>query len=274
MPNHLIKAHEIHSEMLKKGWAQQTPNTETVNHSTDQAEKFEFGGKSKHWLSQHVTQTYDWDKHPFTYKWNSLGLRGPEPDYNANQKILTIGNSLTLGQGVPVENSCIHLLAEELQADYINLSEFFVLTDCIDQLLELAPKYNPDVVLIWTGRFITGLDMITNYGLKKIPDFKDPDARSRVNSAMFNTSANVVRMFEALVKETCPNAKAYWVTPEADANSRPRDSWLNEEVWSKSDFDVIKINLFDSVVDLGRDNQHPGIESHKRLRDLICKHIK
>lgn len=269
----LLKAHELHAQMHEKGWAQQKPNTETDTHSTDNLDNFELGGVSKHFLSKGVTQTTDWLKTPFTYKWNSLGLRGPEPNPSADRKMLVIGNSLTLAQGVPEECGMVRLLSDILGYDYVNLSEFFVLTDCIEQLTKITKTYKPSIVLIFTGRFISGMDMMTSYSLKQLDKFKEETLRKNAVNVMGHTSGQIINMFETVVKYNCPDAKYYWVMPSKE-NVRPRDPYYAPGVWSQSNFQKIEMNLKELVVDLGRDNQHPGIESHKLIANHICNFIK
>ena len=269
----LIKAHELHAQMHQKGWAQQKPNTETNTHSTDNLDNFELGGESKHFLSKGIIQTTDWLQQPFTYKWNSLGLRGPEPNLNASKKMLVIGNSLTLAQGVPENQGLVSLIANQLGYDYVNLSEFFVLTDCIEHLQEITKTYKPDLVLIFTGRFITGMDMMVSYSLKQLDKFKEDAIRKNAVDVMGNTSSTIIEMFETVVKHCCPDAKCHWVVPSKE-NTRPRDPYFAPGVWNKSTFNKIEYNLKELVFDLGRDNHHPGTQSHIRIKDYLCNFIK
>lgn len=269
----LLKAHELHAQMHEKGWAQQKPNTETDTHSTDDLDNFELGGVSKHFLTKGVMQTTDWLQSPFTYKWNSLGLRGPEPNPNANKKMLVIGNSLTLAQGIPEDKGFVSLLANELGYDYVNLSEFFVLTDCVEHLQRVTQTYKPDLVLIFTGRFITGMDMMISYSLKQLDKFKEDTIRKNAIGVMGNTSGAIIEMFETVIEHHCPGAKYHWVMPSKE-NIRPRDPYFAPGVWDRSKFNKIEFNPKELVVDLGRDNHHPGTESHVRIKDHICNFIK
>jgi len=267
----LLRAQELHNAIHNKGWAQEQPNTETKGHAQDQPENAEMNVNGKHRHTRHIIQDYDWSKHPYTYKWNSLGLRGPEPDFNANKKLMIVGNSMSLGQGVPLENSYAYMLSQELRMDYINLSEYFVLTDSLNRLQELK-NYEPDIMLIVTGRFFTGLDMMVNYSMLRLNDFNDNTIKDNAESVIKNTNGTLLRMFELSVQHLYPKTKIVWITNRIDAD-RPRDPFSGNMVWKDIQNTIIEIKPRKDYVDLGRDNLHPGIHSHCIFKDKILAQI-
>ena len=95
-------------------------------------ENFELGCSGRDIFTNLPTQDYDWRGNNFTYDWNSFGWRGPEPDFYAKKKMLFAGGSMTLGTGVPVENSCVYLTAKQMGYDYMNMSDY----DCLTELVE------------------------------------------------------------------------------------------------------------------------------------------
>jgi len=86
------------------------------------------------------------------YKYNSLGLRGPEPDFNASKKILFLGGSFSLGTGVNLEDSFPQIVSEELKVDYINLSPANNLMDLYKPACNLIEDYKPDLIIVTDTR--------------------------------------------------------------------------------------------------------------------------
>ena len=90
-----------------------TPNTVDKFYEKDKGGVFINNVEGTDIFTNHVTQTIDWNSVNFDYSWNSLGLRGPEPDYSKSNRILFAGGSLCLGTGIPVE--LLHRLRQVTQ---------------------------------------------------------------------------------------------------------------------------------------------------------------
>lgn len=235
------------------------PLTSTKFYGKDQPGAFILQGKGQDIFTSHLTQTYDWDKHNFEYTWNSLGLRGPEPDYDASTKILLAGGSNSFGTGVPVEYSFPWLLAEKMQANYINISDVDCLSDLINPL-EKFVDYNPDYVIINDTRFIQlyGWMMIDLYKIKDIEN-------TQVYKEIFKSCDQMfLKTFECYVKVLFPNSQIYFVYSK-------RRAWKDDV----TQFKQITPILLDSelYVDIGRDNTHPGIESNINFAEKIYNSI-
>ena len=263
----LLRAQELHNAIHNKGWAREQPNTETLGHAQDQPENAEMNVNGKHRHTRHLIQNYDWSNIPFTYKWNSLGLRGPEPNFNASRKLMVVGNSMSLGQGVPLESSYAYMLSQDLNMDYVNLSEYFVLSDSMDRLEELK-EYKPNIMLIATGRFFTGLDMMVNYSMLQLDNFNDEAIKNNAESVIKSTNGTLLRMFELAIQQLYPHTKIFWITNHIDTN-RPRDPFSGNDVWKNIQNPIIEIKPRKDYIDLGRDNLHPGIKSHILFKEKI-----
>ena len=86
------------------------------------------------------------------YEYNSLGLRGPEPNFSASKKILFLGGSFSLGTGVNLKDSFPYIVSKELGVDYINLSPANNLIDLYKPASNLIDDYKPDLIIITETR--------------------------------------------------------------------------------------------------------------------------
>ena len=272
-----IKATKLHAKILNKQWGPHEPNTETKWHNEDNEESFKEGGKGTQIRTNHLTQDYDWSKHPFTYKWNSLGLRGPEPDYNASKKMLVIGSSLTIGQGLPLENMFIHIAAKELGYDYINLSEFYILTDSIQQATKIAKEYKPDLVIVSTTRHLFSSEFVLRHLLHM---FHQKNDRKEITPLLWEVfveeAKKQVFMFEQAILANCKeDTKMLWF---GNTESKERQWKLGEMITEESvyEFTSGKHVTFgpEYIIDLARDNKHPGINTNIKIAELLVNTIK
>lgn len=235
------------------------PNTFQNYYGKDIADAFVLNGSGQDVFTSHLIQEYDWNTHHFGYAWNSLGLRGPEPDYNANTRILIAGGSNSLGTGIPVESSFPYLLAKKLNANYINLSD----VDCLDELVNPLTQfadYDPHYVIINDTRFIQyyGWMMIDLY---KTKDIENTDVYKKILKTCDN---NFLLLFESHLKLLFPKSKIYLAYSK-------RRAWKDD----LPDFKFVKPILLDKnlIVDMARDNAHPGMNSHKNFTDVIYNSI-
>jgi hypothetical protein len=230
------------------------PNTEDSTYQKDNGVIERMGRKGFDLFTIHVRQERDWTKTPFTYKWNSLGLRGPEPDYDATTKILFAGGSTALGCGVPLEDSYPYLIAKSLNASYINLSD----TDSIDELVELLPQFtdfNPNYVIIGDTRFI----QFYNWALADIYRAKHFESTMSHKRIFRKSDERFLMSFDGFVKSLFPNSKLYFARCVRRAFAEiPPLTYMKDITFEK-----------ELVVDLARDNKHPGTESHKNFAERV-----
>lgn len=206
-----------------------------------------------------MIQTTDWSKIDIDYSWNSLGLRGPEPNYSASTKILFAGGSFCLGTGVPVENSFPYVLSKMLDASYINLSDVDCLSDLLNPLKDFK-NFNPDIVIINDTRFI----QIYGWALMDIYKIKNIESKNLYRNIFLECDKNFLITFECYVKNLFPKSKIIFSYSERKAFKK-----------IPIDFEFLKIIKMEKsdVVDLGRDNAHPGIQSHKNFAEKLYNSI-
>lgn len=275
--SNLIKATTLHGEIHAKNKVKMEPNTFTDFYSVDDTLISEINVKGKHRHTNFLIQTNDYSDCRFGYSWNSLGLRCPEPDYSSKNKILYIGNSMTLGQGVPMESSYAYLVAKQLKADYINSSEWFVLLDSLDTV-ESYKAFKPGIIFIAPGRFMSGLDMLINYSMLHLDEFKNTNIRLKSSAMLKDTAKSVLKSFYMSLESLFPNAQIYWLINQPDTEHYARkdlhlrDPFASSEMWEQFK-NIIEINPKEDYVDLGRDNIHPGPRSHYNISKKILSYI-
>lgn len=235
------------------------PNTVTNFHGKDVEGSFEYKKFGKDVFTSHVQQNYNWNDESFNYKWNSLGLRGNEPDYNASKKIIFAGGSLSLGTGIPFEKSFPHLLASYLDASYINLSDADTFTDILDPIKKLR-SFDPDYVVLSDTRFI----QLHGWALIDIYNQKHIETNSVYKNIFFESDKKCLEFLDFYFKGLFPRAKIILTYCE-------RRAWKNIVPNYEN---ILSIPFSqDLVKDLARDNFHPGVVSHLNFASKIYNSI-
>lgn len=276
----LQKASRLFSEARGKGWADHEPNTETLGHGTDQPENFKLNETGSHLRTSSLVQDFDWNSRPYSYKWNSLGLRGPEPNYNADKKILFVGNSFTLGCGVPLEDSFVYIASTELGYDYINLSDYYAFTDSIYRAIDICKSYQPDIVVLCNARFVSGTDYITRQVLRVIPkNIEKKQTIEALQDVYFEDAQKTIFMYENALLNSCkPDTKLAWFnhgfTERPDNDTLVSDLFGQKQIFDLSIADAIFYYDHNKMIDLGRDNRHPGLKSNRIVADILKENLK
>jgi hypothetical protein len=237
-----------------------TPNTVDKFYEKDKGGVFINNVEGTDIFTNHVTQTIDWNSVNFDYSWNSLGLRGPEPDYSKSNRILFAGGSLCLGTGIPVDQSFPFVVADMLNASYINVSDVDTLSDLIEPLTKFT-EFNPQIVVINDTRFIQmyGWALIDIYKTRNI---ENNDLYKKV---FLECDKNFLLMFESYLKDLFPNATLVLAHCVRRA--------FKIQMPSFKYFKVVRLEK-EEVVDLARDNAHPGILSHQAFARKIVSAIR
>jgi hypothetical protein len=255
MKNNILESFDI----KKPKHIFKTPNTIDKFYGKDQLDKFKFGEVGLDVFTSHVTQDVEWNNINFDYSWNSLGLRGSEPNYNCNKKILFAGGSLCVGTGVPVEHSFPDILSNMLNASYINLSDADNISDFIEPIKQFK-SFNPDYVVINDTRFI----QLYGWALIDLYKIRDVENNALYKNVFLECDKNFLLMFEAYLKNLFPTSQLIL------AHCVRRAFKIN-----MSNFEHFKIVRLEreEVVDLARDNTHPGMRTHRVFAEKIYKAI-
>lgn len=234
---------------------QKEPNTEQDYYGKDNKD-IKMGVSGDDPFTKHVIQDVDWNKIPVSYKWNSFGLRGPEPDTTADTRILFAGGSTTLGVGVPVENTYPYIVADRLNASYVNLSD----VDSLEELVDLLPhtqKFNPHIVIISDTRFI----QFYGWALADIYRSKQVERKASYKHIFKKSDERYIKTFDGYIKNMFPESKIILARCVRRAfASIPQLNNMQDVQFKKT-----------HVVDLARDNKHPGPKSHELFAEEILK---
>jgi hypothetical protein len=236
-----------------------SPNSVSLYHGRDQKNSFIRGKTGSDIFTSHVEQKFDWDSVSFDYRWNNLGLRGPNPDYEAENKILFLGGSLSLGTGIPEDLNFVHLISESLNASYINLSDADSISQLIEPIIQLS-IFSPNYIIINDTRFIQHVEWI--YMLMRDTVLDDISIKKSVKEIIADNNKSYIVMVDYFLKQLFPKALIIY----AICDKRP---------WNKIVSAIPNCILLtkDLVVDLARDNAHPGIKSHKNFSIKILNFI-
>lgn len=270
---HIQKANQLFAKLRNRNWEQHEPNSVTDGHNDDVPETFDLYKSGQHPRSLGITSDYDWNQHPYKYYWNSLGLRGPEPNPEANKKIVAIGNSLTLGSGVPVEQSFIYKIAQHFKADYINISDNYVMTDALDPMKEILSWYKPNFIYLNEFRFIdAGMFLVWNFNKKYNLEL----GKSELTDVLEDSIIKTISMFEDTIRLYAPQADVIWDIQIVNQGGRPLwlgDAFTSKKVLDSLTFPCVTHTNTDILLDLGRDCKHPGIKGHNWMTQRLIKII-
>jgi len=245
---------------------ERVPNAVVEYYGKDQPGLFNYGKPGNDTFSSHLTQDYDWNQHEITYKWNSLGLRGPEPDFNAQTRLLVAGGSVCVGTGIPVDLTFAHKLALRLNANYVNLSDYDTFTDVISELEVFGQQYKPTHIVLMDPRFIGMSGWALNYFLmpKKSPDLERIDRHFYQNVIQWDNKL-YLKMMDTYLHDMFPDSKIihYYALGRKQFQYAPEYKYIKPVLMDKT-----------HIVDLARDGNHPGLRSHNLIADLLYDEFK
>lgn len=247
-----------------------------------------YGDPGKDPICNHLIQNIDYKKINIEYKFNSFGLRGPEPDSKkTDKKILFAGGSFCFGTGINVEDTLPYILSEMMEANYLNLSDVDSLTELIPHLRDIKNKFNPDYFVLCDTRFINELDWIRLFTYKNISEDLDmsdiimnnnirkktldlleeekdyvitKNELKKFANEMFDIEAmNTITMFDSFCKDifNVPMVFVYF----------NRKSFISKQFNFKN-LKPIMIEK-EEVIDMARDNVHPGPKTNQYIANLV-----
>jgi len=198
-------------------------------------------------LKNHKDQLekYNWIDQPITYSFNSHGFRSEE--FTNDPTVLFLGCSLTMGIGLPVENTWCHHVANQLNLHNANLGLGGSSNDTAFRLaLHWLDKINPKIVILYspsTTRFeLLGAHQYYDY----LPGHTAMPAQEYYKLWSLHSANGELSQIknQLAIQQLCTS--------------------LNIKFLS---FDVEKYSQ-SNLVDLARDLMHPGLESNKAIADV------
>jgi|TARA_R110000764_G_scaffold171716_5_gene258559 hypothetical protein len=237
------------------------PNTTVEEYGHDNGSKSIVGKTGSDAWTGGAVQNIDWTspENQFNYTWNKNGYRGP--DDNGDVDIIFAGSSLTMGTGVPYEKTYPHLVSEKLNLKHINISDFDTLLDLADSLLDfkhLTPKY----VILSDCWAINSTAWLMRFWLRKE---KDEKIKNLIRETFKQSNSKIFQLFDLALMQAFPNAKYYILEPD-----ERRKYWFYN-------YQPIHIKSIlyrkEEMLDLGRDQIHPGPKTHNYLADKILTEL-
>lgn len=254
------------------------PNLETQFYGTDNEADF-------HSNCKRLPQEWIYRNKEVTYKFNSAGLRmNKELDSINTDYVIGFGCSHTVGVGVNLEDTWIHLLAQELGLDYINAGvsggsvklcaiNFFNMLATVKQLPTAVafawPSsvrycfYDNDEFVFYLPRFITD-DKTFQYHTKIYN-----------NMLMTNTLTTEALFYRQMVKATCLRLDIAYAEFTFDATDALIEHGITPVYTDPSSKDL-NLDHARDVRDKTNNTyfSHPGIRTHATAKDVIIEQLR
>ena len=243
-----------------------SPNSTKFTEGRDTGVVHDMGSNSRNGesLTTKLMQTYDWSDKPVAYHYNSFGLRGPEPNEHADRKILFMGSSFTVGTGINEEDNHTSVLANMLNADYVNLAPCNNLAELIEPAVWFIENYKPDLIVLSETRGIHEGEFFVKSIHRSTKMISDDLHYGFRRSYKLARQQFVYMFFKTLHLMGVPVVFLF--------GNRNKGPWqdLKPFVYDNVDFCYMDSSVFK---DLARDNHHPGPETHKNIAELLHNHI-
>jgi hypothetical protein len=224
---------------------------------------FQYAGKEIDWLPMDTQQRYEenlknnralleqygWIDAKFTYRFNSHGFRCEA--FSHDPSVVFLGCSLTLGLGLPVNDTWASLVAKKLNLANFNLALGGAANDTSFRLAyHWLPVIKPQIV-IYCSTFAHRLEMIThdNWMDVAMPNFVSPIWGDTFYQSWTDNEANEFYNSEKnclAVQKLCHDQGIKFVSVSATDLGR---------------------------VDLARDLAHPGVQANRDFADAVLKKI-
>jgi hypothetical protein len=221
-----------------------------------------YRGNGRDPLTAHLIQDVDYSDILIKYEYNSLGLRCPEIN-GKNKKILFCGGSFCFGTGINLEDTYAYILAKKINADYLNLSDVDSLTELLDPLNKFK-DFDPDYIIVSDTRFISEIGWLRMYLIDRIKEENlkaDSETKKFLMDCFHKNDDDTIKMFEAYCKVLFPRSKLIFLY--CQRKHFTKDIKFNH-------FMGLKITSQD-VIDIARDNLHPGPKTHHMIAEFLFK---
>lgn len=218
--------------------------------------------------TSHITQTNKYTKDSIKYTFNHAGMRGPElTNFTSikrcpTNRILHIGASVTFGFGVNLGETYPHLLNEELNGCYWNVSPVNTVFQIIDTVEDLIEQVKPTTLIVSPPRYVQDFDYLNKVFRNTIQDkelshmFLETKMTSKKSiQDAFLRYLNLIAKVYSVKIILINHGYKYW-----------RDYKFNEK---NNLIEYVTLDEKETYIDLSRDCRHPGVNSHKQ----IVKHL-
>ena len=241
------------------------PNTTLDWHGKDQPGLNKLHGKGTDDITLHLTQTRKWKDVEVKYHINSLGLRGPEPNYNAEHRILGMGGSFLFGTGVNEEDTFIHKVTSKLGGSYINVSDADTLTEIVEASEDIICKFQPTCILLADTRFFD------EYGLTwRLSYLKARETWSKeLKKDIFDLRKTLVKRNRIVLELYLHYLVTVYKVPVFFITANRKDFGFDGNL---SGMGATIVNIL--AVDLARDNRHPGPVTHTNIAEEVLRGFK
>jgi hypothetical protein len=172
---------------------------------------------------------------------------------------------MLMGVGLPIEETLAVVLAKHFNADYLNLSDYDSLTEITSPLEKLGVDYDPDYVIIGDTRFVVENNWLMAFIKIKLKlhgvDIHSEDLQF-FQQTFNNTNRSVLTVYNGFIQNLFPRAKVlFLIAPRKNFNF---DTGLKNQVNMSKDY----------MVDLSRDNAHPGAKSVNIIAKEIIRRLE
>jgi hypothetical protein len=239
------------------------PNTIQYTNGKDKGIVQPIGTKGNDPISCDATLLVDYNTVNVEYRFNSLGLRGPEPDPNAEFRILFLGGSLVFGTGLNVESTFAHMLASKYNASYINLSPCNFLLELFEPTVKYVKEFNPNVLVFSDVRGFQEAEWFVDHIYKAVLE-KNEDLGKSYREGIIQSRKQISRMFFYSLR---------LLTDNVIILRTPRYFWrsLSSETHFANYPEIVLDKEY--YIDLARDCNHPGQMSHQKIADSVSEVI-
>jgi hypothetical protein len=205
--------------------------------------------------TKHLKQDKLWGDNSVVYKFNSLGFRGIEPDYSNENRILFAGGCLSFGTGINIEDTYAYKFSKLTNSSYINISESKTIMELLDLLHKYITEFKPKLIVISDTRFFDEIGPAIKNILELCTDRKQFMETINIVRAR---NINQIKLFLHYLETTYKTPVYFIATKRKDFNHMGN---------MKSD-NIILLHTKD-MLDLARDNYHPGVLTHSRITNKL-----
>lgn len=212
-----------------------------------------------------LKQIRDFTDVDISYEWNKFGYRYQEP--KKKRVIAFIGCGLTIGLGLPVEESYPYIISKELGIPYVNFSEA-LFDEYIDILEKMSEYYEYEAIFLCEAKYVTRAQAPFKL---YVNDFSFTQKKFYMQM-MVESQANYMQTAELALKHLFPKAKLYHVD-HPRSNKKLIHRFLDDIEFRYMEKLTYEYDTENLCVDLNRSCTGYGKQTHANLASRILKDI-